>query len=179
MAIHKSLENKKFGRIILLHRVENIGKRPAYLGLCECGNKKVFEISKVKRGVTKSCGCIKRKLYGESSARSVFNTYKKHAIKRNYIFEITFEEFKKISQLNCYYCGKSPSNLKHNKYTTGNYIYNGIDRVNNNNGYIRENIVSCCYYCNGAKSNKTKEEFINWVISVYKHSVKEEVNQLF
>jgi len=73
------------------------------------------------------------------------------------------EEFRKITQKDCYYCGEKPfGEAKHPAYN-GNYIYNGIDRVNSTKGYINSNIVPCCKICNRAKSNMSYEDFLNWI----------------
>ena len=42
-------------------------------------------------------------------------------------------------------------------------FFNGVDRVNSNKGYILENCVSCCSWCNFSKSNRTVEEYKNWL----------------
>lgn len=36
-------------------------KRPLFECLCECGNKKIISATRVKNGVTKSCGCLQKK----------------------------------------------------------------------------------------------------------------------
>lgn len=41
--------------------------------------------------------------------------------------------------------------------------YNGIDRVNNNEGYTLLNSLSCCIICNRAKNSLSYGEFIEWV----------------
>lgn len=39
------------------------------------------------------------------------------------------------------------------------FIYNGLDRVDNTKSHTKENCVPCCKYCNYAKRNLTIEEF--------------------
>ena len=46
---------------------------------------------------------------------------------------------------------------------------NGIDRVNNNIGYILNNCVACCKYCNIAKGVRTITEFLEHVQSIVIH----------
>lgn len=57
------------------------------------------------------------------------------------IFQLDFETFSKLVKGPCYYCG----------YLNPDEI-NGIDRVNNDKGYIQENCVGCCATCNKMKS---------------------------
>ena len=65
------------------------------------------------------------------------------------------ESFKVLTKQDCYYCGKSPSQLLKHNTANGGYIYNGIDRVDNTKGYIFTNCVSCCKECNIKKSSIT------------------------
>ena len=83
--------------------------------------------------------------------------------KRGYFFELTKEEFKILTSSDCYYCGQNPNQLHNtnkNKFN-GNYIHNGVDRVDNSKGYIINNCVACCWKCNKMKGSWTQEEFIN------------------
>ena len=60
----------------------------------------------------------------------------------------------------CVFCGEAGSNtLRKKNYR--DYDYNGIDRINNNTGYTKENCVTCCSWCNRAKNNGTLENFIS------------------
>jgi hypothetical protein len=50
--------NEKFGRLTVIEQVENIRKLRAYRCVCECGNQKVATGASLRRGDTKSCGCL-------------------------------------------------------------------------------------------------------------------------
>ena len=86
---------------------------------------------------------------------------------------LTVEEYYSISQMNCFYCNNKPGNLFNNAKNdkkasikakeNGDYIYNGIDRVDINLPHNKNNIVPCCYFCNFAKSNLSLLEFQNWI----------------
>lgn len=57
------LTNKTFGRLKVIKRVENYEspkghKEPQYLCECECGNQVVVLRGNLKKGTTKSCGCL-------------------------------------------------------------------------------------------------------------------------
>jgi len=85
--------------------------------------------------------------------------------------DITLEQFYQLSSSNCYYCLAPPSNRRNmasknsSKYAkaTGTYIYNGLDRVDNNLPHNYENVVPACKYCNSAKNQLTMQEFDNWI----------------
>jgi hypothetical protein len=46
-------------------------------------------------------------------------------------------------------------------------LSNGIDRVVPDKGYVYDNCVPCCKYCNRAKSDLTTEQFKNLIIKIY------------
>jgi hypothetical protein len=46
--------------------------------------------------------------------------------------------------------------------------HNGIDRVDNDKGYISDNCVPCCWKCNNMKNTMKQKDFINHIISIYK-----------
>lgn len=93
--------------------------------------------------------------------------YEAHARYRSLTWELSKEQFNELTTHDCYYCGKEPSQIVNLKGCNGEYVYNGIDRVDNTKGYIFENCVSCCGTCNKAKMSMTEEEFYWWVIRIY------------
>lgn len=88
------------------------------------------------------------------------------------------EFFEKITQENCHYCGKEPSQIKKNYYNNGDHTYNGIDRIDNSKGYTEDNVVSCCSICNYAKKTATQSSFLEWIKKVYHHSIKDDFHDL-
>lgn len=111
---------------------------------------------------------------GEAMCRLLYKEYTRSAKNRGHEWLISLEEFKKITKENCYYCDTPPSTVMDtSKYSkskgnhspgmrrcNGPYIYNGIDRIRNSEGYTLENVVSCCNSCNYMKHTKSQEEFI-------------------
>lgn len=105
-----------------------------------------------------------------SSEYSLFSIYKRTSAKnRGYSFELSFEDFFYLTQQNCYYCGVVPSKFYKSKYAKKGFYYNGIDRINNDLGYLKSNSACCCRDCNNAKSDLTQEEFINRIKKCYEH----------
>lgn len=133
------------------------------LAQCVCGKIKEVRGRSLKDNTSKNCGCKKglklrnrQRIPGTDSAlRGVFSLYRSKAIRQEKKFELTVEEFKEITSKDCYFCSDKPNNIsiKH-KYI---YKYNGIDRVDNDLGYIKSNIVPCCYMCNTKKGAITKD----------------------
>lgn len=52
--------NKKFTRLLVIERTNNIGNKTAYRCVCDCGAKVVVTYDKLSRGSTKSCGCYSK-----------------------------------------------------------------------------------------------------------------------
>lgn len=67
----------------------------------------------------------------------------------------------------CHYCGVVGGNTTNQDRRI--LKYNGIDRVNNDLGYIGTNVVGCCGTCNLAKQSMTIEEFADWIVRVQTH----------
>lgn len=80
---------------------------------------------------------------------------------RKYEFALTKDEFRALTSANCHYCALPPQRKVVSRAGEV-YIFNGIDRVDNSKGYIRENCVPCCKMCNRAKDTYSVAEFIAW-----------------
>ena len=52
----------KFGRLTVLSELEKAGKQRQYLCICDCGGKKVVQANNLRRGLTKSCGCLRKEM---------------------------------------------------------------------------------------------------------------------
>lgn len=161
------LDGKKFGKLIATSEMKKDGKEYKRKCLCDCGNVTWVPTCRLTGGHTKSCGCFReefRKLSpGQSAKNDVLYGYKAAAEKRELVWNITEKEFSILTKGDCHYCGIKPSRTRVNKRKNGNYIYNGIDRVDNSIGYISENVVSCCSDCNWGKNDMTISEFLSWI----------------
>ena len=47
--------------------------------------------------------------------------------------------------------------------------FNGIDRKNNNKGYIMSNSITCCKNCNSMKSDLSLKNFKRQIKKIHKH----------
>lgn len=151
---------------------------------CDCGKEKELRISNLKK--TQSCGCLleefrkqtlpsittKRnsKPEGEASKHSVYKSYINRSKKKNISFEFTKEEFIDLTQNKCHYCGRQPKTVvgtvigkNYKRHRNGEFIYNGLDRLDSKIGYTKNNVVTCCEICNKAKRDMPKEEFLSWI----------------
>lgn len=180
------LVGKRFGRLIVIKRSypNNKWNEIMWLCKCNCGKETIVNGCNLRSGMTRSCGCLKNEMtgalnridFGVASMRSLISAYKISARKRGVKYELTEEQFKEITQKDCYYCGVKPSNVfGHGSSNNGKYIYNGIDRVDNNKGYTMDNVVPCCKVCNFRKKTATLHEFKDWIRKVYNNLYKKKV----
>ncbi len=161
------LKNCKFGKLTALGLTEKRKDGILYWNcLCECGNIKIIRGS-ILRKKSRSCGCVKipiirkrRKLKDEDylAVSQLKARYQYDAKVRNLSFELTRQEFTYLTEQNCFYCEEEPANRHKHKTPEGDFythVYNGIDRVDNDKGYILSNCVSCCLPCNTKKKAVT------------------------
>lgn len=139
---------------------------------CSCGKIKDVYMDSLKSGKSKSCGCTKGREQGDAAKHMAYNLYKTGAKGRSLEFNITENDFIKLTSQNCYYCDSKPSNRSGSIKNKGFYNYNGLDRVNNDIGYNVDNIVPCCKNCNLAKRQLTQTEFFDLIKKVYERHIK-------
>lgn len=154
--------------------------RRHYLCRCDCGKEKTIQGSLITSGNTKSCGClgiearanrIKLPDHG-GCVNNLILQYKRGARDRGLEYNLTRELFVELIYMPCDYCNRPPSNFKTTKNDSVGIFYSGIDRIDPTKGYTKDNVVPCCKMCNRSKNDRSKEDFLNWVKSVYIHQSK-------
>lgn len=176
MGKFEDLTGQKFGRWTVLELYDKDGKSTFWKCQCGCGKVSIVRAANLKRNRTHSCGCLRGELisarvsksFAESAINRLFGAYERGAKDRDLEFSLTKQQFVELTQRNCYYCGIEPYSIYKSR-GNGRYIYNGIDRVNNTQGYSIENCVPCCKNCNYAKGTKTQSEFFKWLKRAYEH----------
>jgi len=153
--------------------------------MCEC--IKCHDVYKVtnyslrnsRTGQCKTCGNRKEDSQS-SSVKTLFGSLRGSARQRNLEVTITLDQFKSIIIKPCYFnffgCvklyafspyfykngNKRPSRstmtLEHAKESI--IMVSGVDRLNNDLGYIAGNCVPCCPECNYKKNNYSILEFL-------------------
>lgn len=169
-----NLVGEYFGRLKVLGRAPNSKFRNArWFCHCECGNFCTKRSSNLRSGHTKSCGCSHYNTVSLPPGMSAFNRlylrYETSAKNKELPFELTKEDVSFITKMNCHYCGQEPGQIIKQRYRTGDYIYNGIDRIDSSKGYTLDNVVPCCKDCNYAKGDMSYTEFKNLVIRISRY----------
>ena len=171
------MTGKTFGRLTVIDRTinSNAGKG-MWNCRCICGKIKSVNGSHLRGGKIISCGCYNldriSKPPGTAAMNEIFGSYKSNAKEHGRKFDLNIDQFIEITKQNCHYCGTVPSTIYKPRSNNGYYIYNGIDRVDNMQGYTIENVVPCCRWCNIAKGNRKPEEFRRWIDNIVKHQLQ-------
>lgn len=171
----KDEKNNNYDKLTVIERVKNDKYGNArWKCQCECGKETIVLGACLRIGSTKSCGCLKERYTlrrsGRAALKNNYSRYKSGAKERNLDFLLTLEEFEKIiTTENCHYCNDLPNNKKYayhrTRYSKGIetdefILAHGIDRIDNNKGYIKGNVVCCCKICNSMKSKLSYNDFI-------------------
>ena len=84
----------------------------------------------------------------KENINAYYKIYQDDALNKNLPFEITLEQYLELVKNSCFYCN-----------TIQEKGFNGMDKKICTNGYILNNVVSCCEMCNFMKGTLTPEIF--------------------
>lgn len=163
----------KYGSWTVLREYKGKNNRGRFEVQCDCGRLSdvdKYQILSGRSKMCKSCSAKKAKpsmASDQPAAKSVYIDYKWKAGDRGLAFDLTFEEFLAITKQSCYYCNREPSNaMKGKKENHLPFIFSGIDRIVNTEGYRMDNVVPSCKECNYAKRNMGVNEFYQWACRI-------------
>lgn len=158
------ISNKRFGNITALIRSGISTKRESvWKCQCDCGliiHIKATDLQRGRVNFCKDCNQAKSLL---SPVKCIYASYKLQAEKRGFSFDISIEDFLRLIQQSCVYCGTPPIQYYKKKDAKEGLYYNGLDRQDNNIGYLLYNVVPCCKFCNFAKKTHSLSEFEDWI----------------
>lgn len=176
----------KFGMLTILSFDSSKDKggksRRFYLAQCDCGNKKSVLGESVRKGLCKSCGCLRKRLgennpkwtgCGEISGNNW--DYIKSRCDRTWggarrsevlSFEITIKDAWELFVLQNKQCALTGLPLNFGKNKTAS-----LDRIDSAIGYVKNNIQWVHKKINLMKQSLSQEEFINFCRLVSKHVV--------
>jgi len=140
------------------HKQSEEGKEIKKLWLDK--NKDKIREQKRKWAASES-GHKSAKQWRDKSPKALRNLYIAGAKRRNLAFDITEELFAELINKDCIYCGRSAIPKR-----------NGLDRIDNNKGYLIDNVVTCCFVCNQMKGKRTVDEFMNHIKRIYEHATQ-------
>ena len=148
---NSSWENLKKGSKVVS---ENAKKRAKYKTCPNCGNQfskppSTYDRSKFcsqkckNEGQSKGLTAPMRKGTGMSEARKILSRKYSRYKKRDGVLDFTRKEFYEwIENSSCYYCGSDETQTL------------GLDRIDNNKGHKKDNVVVACELCNTTKGHR-------------------------
>jgi len=99
---------------------------------------------------------------------SSYSIYKWGSNNRGYEFTIDKDYFITETNKPCYLCGKKPDDLHKN----------GLDRFDNDKGYTKDNVKSCCANCNFIKKDYIYKDFIDKCKLIYENNKDKDVKDI-
>lgn len=186
-------EGEVYGNVQLIKYLsEKSGTNSRKEYKCFCGkkfksyNNPIHNKNGRKRNL--HCGCLTKQNQSDSlkqpfkHIRIRYNSIKS---RKDHKLELSFEEYVSICKKDCSYCGYNPflnkeqKILKQGKYRPIVDIYNGVDRVNSDFGYIKNNVVPCCSKCNRMKLDLDLADFILHIGKIARHlKIKTKIGEL-
>jgi hypothetical protein len=170
-----TIVGKKFGRLTVIGKIGiKSNTMSDYICKCECGSNRNYRGHYLIRGLIKSCGCARLRTPEMLCYKIVRSTYRNNAKKRGIEFKLSLEEVMGMIKDKCHYCGSVESNTKKfRKFKDGidrEFKCNGIDRKDNDKGYIKGNMVACCGTCNMMKREMSIIEWTDHMKKVLEYT---------
>lgn len=170
------LTGQRFGKLLCLDYElrdvpdkNRINKQRAYWRcLCDCGRLRYVTATNLRKGNTTSCGCSRILPDDTAAKRLIGYKYRRSAQRRGLTMNLEDDLLAELLQHPCHYCGAEPSNLLKGCGSKP-FRYNGLDRVDNDVGYVANNVVACCRQCNFAKGSMRYRDFVAWIDRIAVH----------
>lgn len=150
-----------------------------YFCLClVCNTLRLTQVTNIFSGKSKSC-CGKY-LHDKAALNILYKRQIFFAKERKKKFELTFEEFESLVTRNCHYCDSLGRTEVYHKGSDSYHYFSGIDRIDPNIGYVRDNCVPCCRRCNFAKLDSSVKVFERYLdnLTEYRITPKERKNEI-
>lgn len=173
------LTNQRFGKLIVIKRVKNLGKSTTWLCKCDCGQETLVRSVSLKTRNTSSCGCGQKALgnksrrwkgHGEISSHFWYDIIQS-AKRRNIEFSISIEDGWNIFLKQNKKCALTNRELQF-AVRCGLRGNASLDRIDNNKGYITGNVQWVHKDVNRMKWILSNNEFINFCYEVVAYNEK-------
>lgn len=169
-----NISGKRFGHLVAIKIAEKTKNFTKWECKCDCGSVTNIRLFSLKSGNSQSCGkCqfkvekFKKNFVSHNKIKdrktallnNQFSQYKSGAETSNRLFNLNKATFNKLLLTKCHYCYKDPYRLIKDKFSNYSLLIGGIDRVDSDLGYIKDNCVPCCEKCNFMKNDMSLDEF--------------------
>ena len=187
----EDLKDKKFNMLTAIKPLYLYEREWVWECHCECGNTTKVRISKLKNGLTKSCGCFKKRNLNHKDGKESINwkgyeglsltfysSMKASAELRGTVFTLSpkylWELFSEQNE-RCAYTGKVIKLPIHSRNfnSADNEERASLDRIDSERGYVKGNVQWVCKRVNYMKHTMKEDYFLSWVKSIYEYWFKE------
>ena len=161
------ISGQRFGSLTVTERVGNRHGKP--LWRCKHDNGSIWDVGgyRLKSGKTRGKMRRQKASSGNSAKNQVLSNYISRAKLKGIDWSLDDDLFFQLTSCDCHYCGAKPSNMENRN--DSQYMYSGIDRVDNSLGYTDGNVVPCCRECNVAKNDRNAEEYLSHIRKIFNH----------
>jgi hypothetical protein len=172
-----NLIGRRYGHLVVTglgeqRRTSGDNSVVTWVAQCDCGKTRQVDAANLRNGGTTSCGSENGCEYArkhlktpkertDAHLRRIWLHYFHRAKRKRITFTLTQDEIETVVFLDCWYCGAPPSNR------TVFGLYSGIDRIDNNLGYVIDNVRPCCYLCNTIKGQLTFDDLKEHIVKLY------------
>lgn len=141
------LTGQKFGRLTAIEYAGRFGRRTKWRCKCECGNETLVDVSKLRSGHTKSCGCYKNEKIKKLNYKTGMSSSRLYLTHRNMLNRCYREDddmYRIYGERGITVCDEWRGDHGFENFLAWS-MENGykeglsIDRIDNNRGYSPDN----------------------------------------
>lgn len=179
----KDISGFRYNRLVVVS-ISHKDKKGQFYWICDCdcGKRIVARGNHLRSGNIQSCGCFSvdraRELgfakrgyrLDEAAFEKLYDGYQRIKSARKHGNSLTKADALSLFHSRCYYCNIEPRQERHTRYGSI-FIYNGLDRFDNDKGYTVGNAVACCGMCNSSKRDRDYGSFVSWLRIVRDHTI--------
>lgn len=157
------LTGQKFGRLLVLERAENSGRRVMWCCLCDCGKETIVRADHLRSGAIQSCGCLQREasrnnllIHGGTGTR-LFTIWRSM---HSRCYQRSHKQYKDYGGRGITICDEWLHDFAAFQKWASSHGYQDdltIDRIDNDKGYSPEN----CRWVTMAEQNRNKRPHKN------------------
>lgn len=171
------LTNKRFGRLFVVERADNVNNSTAWVCRCDCGKTKVIQGTLLKKGLARSCGCLRKEIARERATRhslcgtKLYTTY--HNMKKR-CYNSRCDHYKWYGEEGKHICDEWLGEKGFDEFSKW-ALANGysdnltIDRIDNNKGYSPDN----CRWISAKQNNRNRRSNHNITIKGVTKTISE------
>lgn len=183
----EDLTGRRFNRLVATIPLYLYRREWVWECKCDCGKMTKVRISKLKNGLTKSCGCFKNENLDHKEGKearnwkgykdismSFYSRMRASADQRSIPFRVSPEYLWKLFKLQkekCAYTGKilkMPINVRQLRGENNEDVAS-LDRKDSSMGYIPGNVQWVCKRVNYMKHTMNDKYFESWIKAIYEH----------